>query len=156
MADLLETGDLQSHVLTVLQPSYARRFSKMASAIQTHLLPLGVTTPQSERQVAGGYFIWITLPEPLQSAEVAQRAKADENVVVAPGEMFQVPGNRTEVNQFPRQIRLCFSYEDEEKLSLGVMKLGKVVNEMLRESPKRGLQHQTENDLNRESASKFW
>ena len=139
MADLLETGSLQSRVLNVLQPSYARRFFKMVSAIEKHLLPLGITMPQSERQVAGGYFIWITLLEPLQSPAVAQRVKRDQNVVVAPGEMFRVPGDDSEMNQFQRQIRLCFAWEDEEMISEGVMKLGMVIQEMLEETPQNGL-----------------
>ncbi|KAI9690427.1 MAG: hypothetical protein M1822_009390 [Bathelium mastoideum] len=138
MADLLEAGELQSRVLTVLQPSYAKRFAKMVSAIEAHLLPLGVTMPQSERQVAGGYFIWITLPKPLQSAEVAQRAEADQNLRVAPGDMFQVPGDESEANRFQRQIRLCFSNQDEEELVQGVVKLGKVVHDMLKQSSQKG------------------
>ncbi|KAL9073543.1 MAG: hypothetical protein Q9157_004709 [Trypethelium eluteriae] len=156
MADLLETGDLQNHVLSVLQPAYARRFFKMVSAIEKYLLPLGATMPQSERQVAGGYFIWISLPGHLLSTDVVQRAKIDQNVVVAPGEMFQIPGDESEVNRFQRQIRLCFAWEDEDQLSEGVMRLGKVIQELLKEAPQKGLQHKTESSQNRESVEKFW
>ena len=156
IADLLGADDLQSYILDVLQPSYARRFVKMVSAIEKHLLPLGITMPQSERQVAGGYFIWIDLPGPLRSADVAQRTKIDQNVIVAPGQMFQVPGDETEANRFLRQLRLCFAWEDEEKLAEGVMRLGKVIHEMLQEIPKKGLQRKTDGDPNGESLQKFW
>lgn len=55
----------------------------MVSAINRELIPLGVRIPQTDRNVVGGYFIWLTLPDPLKGALVAQRLKDEENVVVA-------------------------------------------------------------------------
>ena len=55
----------------------------MVQAIHTMLIPLGVRVPQMDREVVGGYFIWLTLPSPLKGAVLAQRAKEEENVVVA-------------------------------------------------------------------------
>jgi DNA-binding transcriptional MocR family regulator len=55
----------------------------MVEAIHKQLIPLGVRLPQMDREIVGGYFIWLTLPSPLKGAELAQRAKEDENVVVA-------------------------------------------------------------------------
>lgn len=55
----------------------------MVEAIHKQLIPLGVRLPQMDREIVGGYFIWLTLPLPLKGAELAQRAKEDENVVVA-------------------------------------------------------------------------
>lgn len=55
----------------------------MLTAINEELIPLGVRLPQTDREVVGGYFIWLTLPSPLKGAVVAQRAKDDENLVVA-------------------------------------------------------------------------
>jgi DNA-binding transcriptional MocR family regulator len=55
----------------------------MVAAINKHLVPLGVGLPQTDREVVGGYFIWLTLPSPLKGATVAQRAKEDENLAVA-------------------------------------------------------------------------
>jgi hypothetical protein len=56
----------------------------MIAAINKFLLPLDVGVPQTDRDVVGGYFIWLTLPNGLKGAVVAQRAKEDENVVVSP------------------------------------------------------------------------
>jgi hypothetical protein len=56
----------------------------MIAAINKFLVPLGVGVPQTDRDVVGGYFIWLTLPNGLKGAVVAQRAKEDENVVVSP------------------------------------------------------------------------
>lgn len=55
----------------------------MLNVIKEELIPLGVRLPQMDRDIVGGYFIWLTLPQPLRGAVVAQRAKDDENVVVA-------------------------------------------------------------------------
>lgn len=54
----------------------------MVRAINKHLIPLGCSLPQTDRDFVGGYFIWLTLPRPLKGAVVAQQAKED-NVVVA-------------------------------------------------------------------------
>ena len=83
MAETLETGDLQRHVYDTLQPAYGRRYRLMIRAISKHLIPLGVHIPQSDQKVVGGYFIWLTLPSPLEGAVVAQRAKEDANLAVA-------------------------------------------------------------------------
>jgi DNA-binding transcriptional MocR family regulator len=55
----------------------------MIAAINEFLVPLGVGVPQTDRDVVGGYFIWLTLPNGLKGNVVAQRAKEDENVVVS-------------------------------------------------------------------------
>jgi hypothetical protein len=62
----------------------------MVEAINKHLIPLAVSIPQTDREVVGGYFIWLTLPSPLKGAVVAQRAKEEENLALAHGEMFEV------------------------------------------------------------------
>ncbi|KAK4691474.1 hypothetical protein P7C71_g5532, partial [Lecanoromycetidae sp. Uapishka_2] len=131
MSNLLESGDLQRHIFQTLQPTYARRYRNMADAIEEYLVPLGVTTPQPNRKIIGGYFIWITLPAPLQAEEAASLAKRDENLVVAPGHIFAVPGDEKAVN-LDRQVRLCFSWEDEDKLADGVRRLGQVIANMQR------------------------
>ena len=56
---------------------------------------MGFSLPQTDRAVIGGYFTWLTLPEKLdRSAQMlANRCKADENVIVAAGKIFEVPGD---------------------------------------------------------------
>lgn len=80
---MIASGELQRHVYDTLQPSYGRRYQKMALAIQRELVPLGARMPQTDRRVVGGYFIWVTLPPGLKSVAVVQRAQEEENVVVA-------------------------------------------------------------------------
>lgn len=62
----------------------------MIAVIKEELIPLGVRLPQMDRKVVGGYFIWLSLPPPLKGAEVARRAKEEENLIVIQGEMFEV------------------------------------------------------------------
>ena len=126
MAELLESGDLQHHIASILLPSYARRYYSMISAVERYLVPLGVQLPQTDRHVLGGYFIWLALPSPLVAESVALRAKEAENMIIAPGPMFGVYGDADEPG-LKRKVRLCFSWEAPELLEEGIKRLGLVV-----------------------------
>ena len=102
----------------------------MLNAIRRHLVPLGATLPQENREVVGGYFVWLKLP--VNAVALAKRAKEVENLVVAEGELFEVPGDR-EVVKFPNEIRLCFAWEDEERLAEGIERLASLMKLMLAE-----------------------
>ena len=129
MWKLLQSGDLQRHILQTLQPSYARRYRNMISALEKHLVPLGVILPQKNRGIAGGYFVWISLPKPLQAQEVAVRAKRDQQLTIMPGHIFAVWGDEGVVD-LDRNIRISFAWEEEEKLIEGIERLAVVVKEM--------------------------
>ncbi|KAI4204575.1 MAG: hypothetical protein LQ346_001584 [Caloplaca aetnensis] len=129
MTELLQSGELENHIFTTLQPVYARRYYKMVEAIERYLLPLGVTLPQSNRTVVGGYFLWFALPKPLLADEVAQVAREDENLIIGQGSLFAVYGDeRTE--DLERQVRVCFSWEEEANIAQGIERIGKVINRM--------------------------
>lgn len=83
MAETLETGELQNYVFEQLQPNFATRYHKMVEAINKDLVPLGVRLPQTDREIVGGYFIWLTLPHSLKSVDLAKRAKDEENIIVS-------------------------------------------------------------------------
>jgi DNA-binding transcriptional MocR family regulator len=129
VASLLETGELQEHIFECLQPNYRRRYCKMLDAIRCHLVPLGAVLPEEDK-VVGGYFVWVKLP--VNAVVLAKKAKEVENLVVAEGAIFEVPGDR-EVANFPNEIRLCFAWEDEERLVEGIERLASVVKLMLEE-----------------------
>ncbi|KAL8652381.1 MAG: hypothetical protein Q9226_004296 [Calogaya cf. arnoldii] len=131
MTQLLSSGDLEKHLYTTLQPAYARRYNSMMSAIECYLLPLDVTLPQSDRDVVGGYFLWLELPKPLVADAVAQRAKAEENLIIGQGPLFAVYGD--ERVDLERQVRVCFSWEAEENLSEGIQRLATIIRKMLRD-----------------------
>ncbi|KAH7044588.1 pyridoxal phosphate-dependent transferase [Macrophomina phaseolina] len=131
VSQLIESGRLQTHIAGTLRPAYAARYRAMMAAIEEHLVPLGVKLPQPGREVAGGYFVWLSLPPPLKGAEVARVAMEQENLIVAEGELFEVPGDSAEVN-FPCDIRLCFSWEDVDRLGEGIERLGRVIRQLQR------------------------
>ncbi|ORY13863.1 pyridoxal phosphate-dependent transferase [Clohesyomyces aquaticus] len=154
VAETLESGELQRYVFETLQPAYAERYRKMVSAINKYLIPLGVRLPQTDRDVVGGYFIWLTLPKPLKGFVVAQRAKDDENLIVAQGEIFEVPGD-TEFAHFERDLRICFAWEDIELLGEGVERLARVIRSLQNDQSEnnRSVQHGTGGQ---EGAKDFW
>ncbi|KAF2843815.1 PLP-dependent transferase [Patellaria atrata CBS 101060] len=164
VSDLLKSGELQSHIFKTLQPTYALRYRKMIDAIEMHLIPLGAELAQSGRDIVGGYFIWLSLPPPVKGDVVAQRAKEEENLVVTQGELFQVP-DQSEVT-FPHDIRLCFSWEDEEKLAEGIERLARVISRLQRQSDQQDadgkmMQHKTGEEAQsgrskKDTAGKFW
>lgn len=79
---MLETGGFQRHIYSILQPAYSRRYHQVLRAVHEKLAPLGVFVAQSESEVVGGYFMWLTLPHPLRGAVLVQRAEDEENVIV--------------------------------------------------------------------------
>ena len=129
LAELLKSGDLQRHIVKTLQPAYASRYHVMTAAIEEHLVPLGLTLAPTSREVVGGYFLWLSLPASLRASDVAARAQAEENVIIAPGPLFGVSGD-SKPDDFGQGIRLCFSWEEEGKLQEGVERLGRAIRRM--------------------------
>lgn len=109
-------------------------------AITTHLLPLGFRLPQAEREVAGGYFVWLGLPGSLTATALSKRCQV-EDVIIAPGTIFEVPGDQ-EAAAFNGHIRLCFAWEGEEQLSEGVERVSLVARRMLRDASSGGVEAQ--------------
>jgi DNA-binding transcriptional MocR family regulator len=137
---MLSTSTLQTHINTVLQPAYSSRYHSTISSIQKHLIPLGMSLPNttdSAPAVAGGYFIWLQLPEPLQSSEVSKRCMDEEDLMIASGPIFRINGDdgerAGEGNCFEGFLRVCFAWEDEGRLVEGIERLGRVVGRMVEE-----------------------
>jgi len=131
---MLESGFVRDHLFHTVQPAYARRYRVMLQAVEEALLPLGCSLAQSDRSVVGGYFIWVALPDHVDAESLAERCKTEENVVVAPGSMFEVPGDENVA--FPNSIRLCFSWEDETLLVEGVKRTAEALGRMLKDGGK--------------------
>ena len=133
--ELLATSSLQKHVRDNLQPAYNRRYHKLTSAISEYLVPLGVNLVPTAGDVAGGYFVWMTLPKPLKADTVAKRALDEENVIIAQGSLFKVQGDETAPEDlFEREFRLCFSWLEEDLLIEGVQRLASLIQRLVAET----------------------
>lgn len=91
-------------------------------------MPRGVTVAAPSGMVAGGYFIWITLPSPLLARDVAEQALSEEMLRLAPGELFQVQGDA--ILGIANSIRLCFAWEEPRYLVEGVRRLARFLDRL--------------------------
>jgi DNA-binding transcriptional MocR family regulator len=130
MCELLESGTLEQHISRVLQPAYARRYRIMMRAIEDVLVPLGVSIKPPDREVFGGYFLWLHLPEPLEADDLVARAQREENLIIGGGSLFGVYGDIRH-NELKSKIRLCFAWEEEDAFREGIDRLGRVINRMV-------------------------
>jgi DNA-binding transcriptional MocR family regulator len=130
---LLSSSVLQTHIETILKSAYQKRYRIMMDAITSCLEPLGVRVGEVSvkgQDVFGGYFIWLELPGGVDAEVVSAKAKQEENLIVAPGKIFEVEGD--ESVRFPNTLRLCFAWEDEADLVEGVERLARVVRGVLK------------------------
>lgn len=116
----LEQYDLDAHVEKI-KNVYRRRRDIMINTIKEHF-PVSVkyTYP------TGGLFTWVELPKQLNAREVFAKA-IEVNVAFVPGGSFYPNGGNE--NTF----RLNYSNMTEEKIEEGIIRLGKVLKEMLNE-----------------------
>ena len=131
LTELVQSGQLQHHISTTLQPAYAERYACMVDQIQAMLVPLGVSLSGPVREIAGGYFIWIELPIGLNADKLTTRAKEEENLILAPGSYFAVPGVDDYDNRLDRSIRLCLAWEDPDLLRQGIQRIASLIRRML-------------------------
>jgi DNA-binding transcriptional MocR family regulator len=134
--EMLQDGSITEHIREVLIPAYSRRHSTLISAVEEGLCPLGVQihAHASDALHAGGFFVWIKLPQPLTACDVTERALREENLIVGNGDLFVVPGDQSQSSSYQDEcLRLCFGWEDEENLTEGVWRLQNVLVRMLNE-----------------------
>jgi hypothetical protein len=92
------------------------------------LIPLEVRVGEvtaDGKDIFGGYFIWLELPKDVSAEIVADRAKVEENLIVAPGYIFEVENDPS--IKFQNALRLCFSWEEEKDLEDGIIRLTRAV-----------------------------
>ena len=121
VAALLDAGVYGAH-LAGLRVAYASRRDALAGALREHL-PAGC-----ELEVpAGGFFLWLTLPEGLTATALLPVAER-HGVGFAPGCRFCTDGD-------DRGLRLAFSLYGEADLAEGGRRLAAAVTEALPPSP---------------------
>lgn len=101
--------------LGVLNSVYRSRRDAMLKALEKHFPPeCHWTNPQ------GGLFIWVTLPEYLDSVKMLPMA-IEKKVAYVPGSAFYPEKSGAD------RMRLNFSFPPEEQITEGIERLGKVI-----------------------------
>jgi 2-aminoadipate transaminase len=111
-------GFIDQHV-KLIRSVYFERRNVMLDALE-EFMPEGVhwTRPQ------GGLFLWATMPEDMDNAELLKDA-IKEKVAFVPGEAFHPNGGGKNT------MRLNFSMPTPEKITIGMERLGRVVKNYL-------------------------
>jgi DNA-binding transcriptional MocR family regulator len=102
---------------------YGERRNAMLSALDAHL-PAGCQWTRPD----GGFFVWLRLPEGLDSKAMAPRA-IDAGVAYVPGTGFFSDGSGRE------HLRLSFCYPPPNRIREGVRRLAGVVRQELEQLP---------------------
>lgn len=116
--EVARTGFIDEHV-KVIQRVYRERRDLMLAALAANFPPeVRWTHP------GGGLFLWVTLPEGVDAADVLRRA-IHEKVAFVPGAPFHPRGGGE--NTF----RLNFSMMPPDKIQTGIARLGRVLSATL-------------------------
>jgi 2-aminoadipate transaminase len=112
----LATHDWKGQIKT-FQQVYRERRDAMLSALDQHM-PAGCTWTRPE----GGFFVWMTTPEGVDSKAMLPRA-VTARVAYVSGTGFYADGFGS------RQLRLSFCYPTPERIREGVRRLAAVLSE---------------------------
>ncbi|MFJ2028098.1 PLP-dependent aminotransferase family protein [Streptosporangium sp. NPDC087985] len=99
---------------------YRERRDTMLSSLEA-LMPAGMTWTRP----SGGFFVWATLPEGLDSKALLPRAVSDR-VAFVPGTGFYADGGGA------RHMRLSYCYPEPDRIREGVRRLAGVIEQELR------------------------
>lgn len=117
VTEYLEGSDWRAQIDT-FRHTYRERRDAMLAAMQEYLPQLSWTIPN------GGFFMWVQLPDTLDSKQMLPRA-TKELVAYTPGTGFYADGRGHD------KIRLSYSLPEPERIRLGVRRLANVINDEL-------------------------
>lgn len=99
-----------------LRQTYGHRRDLMLAALDREMTE-GVSWTRPE----GGMFVWLTLPEGIDGAELLARSLKTERIAFVPGHAFFPDGTGRNT------IRLCFTLHDKAKMDDGIARLGRLL-----------------------------
>lgn len=108
-----------SHVDTI-RSAYSARRDVMLKALGEHM-PEAVSWTKPE----GGMFIWVTLPEALDGADLLAESLKTERVAFVPGHAFFADGSGRNT------LRLSYATSDEARIAEGIKRLGNLITKAL-------------------------
>lgn len=104
-----------AHVATIRTVYQARR-DRMLAALQREM-PEGVSWTRPE----GGMFVWMTLPEGIDAADLLARAVREQRVAFVPGGAFFADGSGRNT------LRLSFSCASDAQIDEGIARLARLL-----------------------------
>ena len=114
LATYCQQGLLATHIQHLRQV-YSERRDAMLAALATYM-PDGIDWTRP----SGGFFVWMSLPDPLRAADVAARA-SEAKLLVPVGDPFFA---EAPTGQY---LRLAFSYVSPDKIERGIRVLAQVL-----------------------------
>ncbi len=114
--ETIKDGYLDQHIPQI-RTLYSQQCRAMLDALQAHF-PASVSWNRPE----GGMFIWVKLPQGINSSALLEKAVA-QNVAFVPGAPFFA--NEPQTNT----LRLSFVTVPKEKIEAGIARLGKLIAE---------------------------
>ncbi|WOC17045.1 PLP-dependent aminotransferase family protein [Pseudochrobactrum sp. MP213Fo] len=102
--------------LNKIKAVYSHRRNKMLEALDKYM-PKSATWTKPE----GGMFIWVTLPDYMNGADLLAAAIATEKVAFVPGKAFHADGSGTNT------LRLAYSCANDEMIEQGIQRLGNLI-----------------------------
>ena len=111
-------GLLQPHIEEIIA-TYRERRDAMLAALERHF-PEGVRWTKPE----GGLFLWVILPEGVDSVELLKEA-VEEKVAFVPGTAFYADGTGHNT------LRLTFATASPEMIEEGIKRLGRAIKKRL-------------------------
>ncbi len=114
MAGKLFENGLVARQTAVAIDVYHRKRDVMLRALEKYM-PKNVSWVKPE----GGFFIWLTLPEHIDTAKELDRAVAEEGVAYVPGSAFHHD------RKLQNCMRLCYTFVSDEKIEDGIARLAK-------------------------------
>jgi 2-aminoadipate transaminase len=118
VAEFMSNGSLETHVPR-LRAAYRERRDILLDAMAQYL-----PDTCSFMRPEGGFFVWVTLPEGLNSTTLLPQAEA-AGVAYLPGERFFAGGGGQ------RHLRLAFSLLSSDELRTGASRLGLIIRQAI-------------------------
>ena len=121
LTGFLTGGHLANH-LVVQRAEYKRRKEAMHAALSEHFGDIARWTDPE-----GGFFLWVTLDNGVDTTELFERALA-EGVAFIPGSAFSPTGRFTDA------LRLCFASTPPDRIHEGVTRLRRAVDVLAKDN----------------------
>lgn len=96
---------------------YSKRRDAMLAAMDKYM-PKNTSWTKPE----GGMFVWVTLPEGMDGAELLAKSIATEKVAFVPGKAFFADGSNANT------LRMSFSCANEAMIEEGIKRLGRLIS----------------------------